>query len=194
MAKENVLVAESRDETGTHAARRLRRDGWCPGVVNGRESGSQKIRLNTHDFEVLLHHHAGENLLAAKLRIFKQQGVGVHYHARSAESALDGAIFKKGFLQRMKLISLCQAFYGRDFLPLNRSDRRYAGAYSLVVDDDGARTAKAAAAAVFCSRKPEIGSEDPQQFSVALNINAGRFSVKYKTNGFFHIGTLNCLV
>ena len=41
--------------------------------------------------EIVLHAH--NNLLARERGIFEQQRIGVHYHARSAEAALQGAVF-----------------------------------------------------------------------------------------------------
>lgn len=61
--RENKLAAESRDTTGSSAARRLRREGLVPGVVNNDKGESRRIRLNRHDFEMLLHGHASENLI-----------------------------------------------------------------------------------------------------------------------------------
>jgi large subunit ribosomal protein L25 len=65
MAKtnESTLVAESRDVAGTAASRRLRRDGRIPGVINNEKGESQWIRLNRHDFELMLHRHVSENLI-----------------------------------------------------------------------------------------------------------------------------------
>jgi large subunit ribosomal protein L25 len=41
----------------------LRREGWIPGVVNSPQGESHLIRLNRHDFELRLQHHASENLI-----------------------------------------------------------------------------------------------------------------------------------
>lgn len=61
--KENKLVAESRDVAGTAASRRLRRTGVVPGVVNNEKGEAQWVRLNRHDFEMMLHRHVSENLI-----------------------------------------------------------------------------------------------------------------------------------
>ena len=148
--------------------------------------------MRTAAAEVAL--HTGEDLIAAELWILKQKGVGIHYHARSTESALDGAIFKKRLLQWVELVSACQSLNGRNFLSLDCPDWRYTGTHCFIVDDNGAGTTQTPSAAEFCSRKPQIGSQNPEKLSVAFNINAGGFSVKFKTNGFFHISTLDCLV
>jgi len=63
MAEEIKVAAVSREEAGSGDARRLRRDGWLPGVISGEEGESRSIKLNLHDFDVMLHHHASENLM-----------------------------------------------------------------------------------------------------------------------------------
>jgi len=63
MAEEIRVAATSREETGTGDARRLRRAGWLPGVINDEKGQSRLIKLNLHDFDVMLHHHTSENLM-----------------------------------------------------------------------------------------------------------------------------------
>jgi len=63
MEKDNKVIAETRRETGSNAARRLRAAGWLPAVLYGGGQEAQALRLNQHDFALLLQHHAGENLM-----------------------------------------------------------------------------------------------------------------------------------
>jgi len=63
MAKEGVLKTETRTLSGTASSRRMRRDGWMPGVINTEKGESLKIRLNRHDFELMLHRHRSESLI-----------------------------------------------------------------------------------------------------------------------------------
>jgi large subunit ribosomal protein L25 len=63
MAISSKITAESRTDTGTTAARRLRREGWLPGVVNNDKCESRLIRINQHDFEMMLHSHRSEHLM-----------------------------------------------------------------------------------------------------------------------------------
>lgn len=63
MTKETVLIAETRKESGSLGARRLRRGGWLPGVVNNDKGKSHMIRMSKHDFEMFLHAHEGEQLM-----------------------------------------------------------------------------------------------------------------------------------
>lgn len=63
MVKESMLVAESRTESGSGAARRLRKQGWLPGIINNEKGEARMIRVNLHDLEQRLRHHTGENLV-----------------------------------------------------------------------------------------------------------------------------------
>lgn len=61
--KESKLVAQVREGNGSAEARRLRHAGWLPCVVNSEGKESRKVKLNAHEFEMMLRHHTGENLL-----------------------------------------------------------------------------------------------------------------------------------
>jgi len=63
MADEIFVSAETREETGSGGARRLRREGWLPGVLNLEKGDPTSIKLSRHDFELMLHHHSGDNLM-----------------------------------------------------------------------------------------------------------------------------------
>ena len=63
MAISSKITAESRTDTGTTASRRLRREGWLPGVVNNDKCESRLIRINQHDFELMLHSHRSEHVM-----------------------------------------------------------------------------------------------------------------------------------
>jgi large subunit ribosomal protein L25 len=63
MADETVLVADSRDTSGTGAARRLRRDGKLPGILYGHGSTPRTVTLDAHTFEQMLRHHSSDNVI-----------------------------------------------------------------------------------------------------------------------------------
>lgn len=63
MGKEAKLVAEERTTSGSGEARRLRREGWVPAIINDGKGGTRMIRLNRHDFELMLHRHSSESLM-----------------------------------------------------------------------------------------------------------------------------------
>lgn len=63
MAEEIKLSGQRRTVSGTGEARRLRRGGWLPCILNTQDGQAVSMQLNDHDFEVLLQHHVGENLI-----------------------------------------------------------------------------------------------------------------------------------
>ncbi len=54
MAKENLLNAEVRHETGKGAARRLRASGFIPGVIYGENSEPVPLSISDYDFNKLI--------------------------------------------------------------------------------------------------------------------------------------------
>lgn len=63
MAEETILSVDKRDESGTSAARRLRRKGFVPGVVYSGGKEAQPIQLERHSFEQMLRHQASEHMV-----------------------------------------------------------------------------------------------------------------------------------
>lgn len=63
MAEAIQIKAQTRTETGSSAARRLRRDGWLPGAFNGLDGKAASLKMNRHDFETMLRHHRSEHLM-----------------------------------------------------------------------------------------------------------------------------------
>lgn len=59
-AKINV---QKREQSGSAAARRLRREGLIPGVIYKNGEAARSVSLPAHDFEQLLHHHASEQMM-----------------------------------------------------------------------------------------------------------------------------------
>jgi len=57
------LVVTNRDLKGSPNARRMRRDGLIPGVIYSDGGEARSISLPKHDFEQMLHHHAGEQMM-----------------------------------------------------------------------------------------------------------------------------------
>ena len=57
------LAANKRDIRGSRRVSRLRKDGWLPGIVYDTKGQSQPVQLKRHEFELLLRHRAGENLI-----------------------------------------------------------------------------------------------------------------------------------
>lgn len=63
MSKAIEVKAQGRKELGSAAVRRVRRQGMVPGIVYGAEKENRLVSLNHHEFEQLLAHHAGSNLM-----------------------------------------------------------------------------------------------------------------------------------
>jgi large subunit ribosomal protein L25 len=57
------LKVTSRELTGTPNARRMRRDGVIPGVIYSDGGEARAISLPKHEFEQMLHQHAGEQMM-----------------------------------------------------------------------------------------------------------------------------------
>jgi large subunit ribosomal protein L25 len=63
MSKEIKIKAERRQEQGSGAVRRLRRRGLVPAAMNRIAGESTMLQLNAHEFENMLRHHSGQQLL-----------------------------------------------------------------------------------------------------------------------------------
>lgn len=57
------MIVSSRELKGSSNARRMRRQGLIPGVVYGDGGDARAVSLPVHEFELLLHHHAGEQMM-----------------------------------------------------------------------------------------------------------------------------------
>lgn len=63
MAQEITVNAELRTESGSTAARRLRRAGSIPAVLSRTDGASELLKLDSHEFERMLSRHAGAQLV-----------------------------------------------------------------------------------------------------------------------------------
>ncbi len=59
------LIVTSRELKGSPNARRMRRDGMIPGVIYSDGNEARSISLPKHEFEQMLHHHVGEQMMIA---------------------------------------------------------------------------------------------------------------------------------
>jgi large subunit ribosomal protein L25 len=57
------IIVKSRDENGSANARRLRRDGWVPGVIYSDGGAARSVSLPKHEFQQMLRHHASEHVM-----------------------------------------------------------------------------------------------------------------------------------
>jgi len=66
MAEITVLKAEKREETGSAAARRLRRGGSIPAELYN-DQGNKSVQLNAHDFTLMLKRHGEHQIMALEV-------------------------------------------------------------------------------------------------------------------------------
>jgi len=66
MAEITVLKAEKREETGSAAARRLRRGGSIPAELYNAQ-GNTSVQLNAHDFTLMLKRHGEHQIMALEV-------------------------------------------------------------------------------------------------------------------------------
>jgi len=57
------LPASPRDEVGSIQVNRLRQQGWLPCVVYDAQGQAQSLKINRHNFELLIRHHGSQNLI-----------------------------------------------------------------------------------------------------------------------------------
>jgi len=58
-----ILTVTKRDLKGSSNARRLRREGQIPGVIYSEGGDACEVSIPKHDFEQILHHHAGDQMM-----------------------------------------------------------------------------------------------------------------------------------
>lgn len=63
MAKKHVLKAEPRQRTGSGVLKQMRREGWIPSVIYGRDAESKNLKVDAKAFKELLAHATSENIL-----------------------------------------------------------------------------------------------------------------------------------
>ena len=57
------ITVKSRDVKGSASARRLRHDGWVPGVIYSEGGVARMVSIPKHEFEQMLRHHASEHVM-----------------------------------------------------------------------------------------------------------------------------------
>ncbi len=63
MAKKQTLHAESRARTGSGLLKQMRREGWLPCVIYGKDAENKNLKINAKAFAELLAHSTSENIL-----------------------------------------------------------------------------------------------------------------------------------
>lgn len=57
------ITVKSREMNGSASARRLRREGWIPGVIYKNGEAARSVSLPQHEFEQMLRHHSSEHVM-----------------------------------------------------------------------------------------------------------------------------------
>lgn len=60
---EYMLTAKPREKKGKEYAKKLRRDGWIPAIMYGRNEKNSLISINAHEFETFYRQSHGENVI-----------------------------------------------------------------------------------------------------------------------------------
>ncbi|MBA4389236.1 MAG: 50S ribosomal protein L25 [Verrucomicrobia bacterium] len=103
MAKDIKLVAQTRKTQGTAQARRLRREGWLPGVINNSKGDSRKVQMNMHDFKMMLRKQRSDNVLF--------------------DVELDGGTPVKVLLKEVQYDSLTSGLVHADFMEVSMTEK-----------------------------------------------------------------------
>ncbi len=103
MAAETVVKLETRDHAGTPAARRLRREGWIPGIVANQNGTTTPVKLEQHDFELMLRRHQSENMIL--------------------DVSVDGAPAAKALLREVQHDTLTGAVLHADFTMISMTEK-----------------------------------------------------------------------
>src|SRR5216684_7848699 len=89
--------------------------------------------------------------------------MGGEDHAGGADAALGSALFEEALLNGMEFLADDEAFDGGDFGAFGLQDGDEAGVDQVAVDQDGAGSAFAFAAALFGSGEVQVFAKDVEE-------------------------------
>ena len=113
------------------------------------------------------------DILGRGVGVLGDQRLGAQHHAGDAKAALHRARLPEGVDVHLAL-ALGESLHGGDVLSVQLGNPEYAGLGLLAVHQDGARAARALAAAVFHAGQPQVVPQVIQQLAVL-------FSAAYRT-------------
>lgn len=99
MANSPTLKAETRKRTGSGALKQMRREGFIPSVLYGKDSENVNIKVKTKSLDDLLAHSASESILI--------------------DLEVDGGSTQMAFLQSVEHNPLTGSLIHADFLAVN---------------------------------------------------------------------------
>jgi len=133
--------------------------------------------------------HSRNDVGIGRLWNVLQQGHGAHNHSGGAITALERAFIHERLLHGMKFIAVGQSFDREDRLFVGISNGRGAGSDAFAVHQDGASSALAFAAAVFCAGELQILAEHVEQGPFGIGRDGPGFAVDGKCDGRVHKGS-----
>jgi hypothetical protein len=104
------------------------------------------------------------DLLFRRMRVLVEQSFPHNHHSGCTESALDGPVFQKGFLDRVELpIGPGDPFDRHDLTPIQTNRQEQTGQHGRPVDEDRTGATFANAAPILCARKSQLISQDVEE-------------------------------
>src|SRR6185295_13580247 len=117
-------------------------------------------------------------------RISLQQRCSAHEDAGDAIAALQRLFGDEGALQRVRPLARSQSLDGGDILVRDRPQRRIAGRYRAIADDDIAGATLTTAAAEMRPGDVELSAQNIQQRPIGIGVNFCLGAVKAKSNAW----------
>ena len=103
MVAETVVKLDKREDAGTPASRRLRREGWLPAIVANQDGTTTPVKLEQHGFEMMLRRHQSDNMIL--------------------DVSIDGAPAAKALLQELQYHTLTGAVMHADFTMISMTEK-----------------------------------------------------------------------
>ena len=129
---------------------------------------------------------------ARGMRVVIEQRLGAHQLAGGAEAALRAVVFDEGFLQRMQLVVVRQAFDGLDGAAVGPDRELAAGVDRLAVQQHGAGAAFAAVAADLGAGEPQVIAQQFDQGPAIFDFDAMLDAVDGQFDGGVGDGGCGC--
>src|SRR5712675_778188 len=111
-------------------------------------------------------------------------------HAGGADAALGSALFEEALLDGMEFFVDDEAFDGGDFGAFDLQDGDEAGVDQVAVDQDGAGSALAFAAALFGSGKVQVFAEDVEEALHRWGFDGFCLAIDSELNGGHAVASL----
>src|SRR5262249_42732944 len=128
----------------------------------------------------------GNDFLASRLWIFREQCRGRDQDAGQAVAALSGLLVQERLLQRMQGAVVRQSFDGGDGTASDGGDLACAGMLGLAVDQHHAGAALLGTAAEFAAAQAKLVAQNRQQWRRAVALGGNGTAVDDKLDDFAH--------